>query len=502
MKIQNNFYIQLEGPLFERVQLTPLFSDSKIFVDAYPKMNPEELLVLFKKKCQEKHFDLKRFVLKHFTLPQEEKNYVSQACSLKDHIFQMWEILEKDMKPKSPYSTLIELPKPHIVPGGRFRECFYWDSYFVSLGLATSNQLKKIENMAINFAFLLDCFGLIPNGNRIYFLSRSQPPYFSYLLELLLQHKKEEKEVLKFMPQLEAEYHYWMRGKEKLSQEKKVECSCVLIDEKTILNRFFDPLNTPRPEAFLREITLFKGKPFLSSYQNLRSACASGWDFSSRWFANPKKFETICALNILPVDLNCALYHLEKMLALFAEKRHEAKKHRKYAHLASKRKEAIDKIFYSKEKAFYFDYHFKEKKHTPYYTLAAMSPLFAAIAPKDKAEAVIQKIEKYFLFPGGFTTTLLKTTHQWDHPNGWAPLQWITIKGLLNYGKEALAKQGAQRWLQLNQKIFNQKKTLLEKYNVAKSSSHVAKGEYALQEGFGWTNGVHLALLDLFHLNH
>ena len=98
---------------------------------------------------------------------------------------------------------------------------------------------------------------------------------------------------------------------------------------------------------------------------------------------------------------------------------------------------------------------------------------------------------------GGFTTSLKEGNHQWDMPNGWAPLQWVTIQGLLNYGYKELAIEGGKRWLALNEKIFQEKGTLLEKYNVRQSTANVTRGEYELQQGFGWTNGVFLKLMDL-----
>ncbi len=457
-------YIQLSGPLFDAVAHSAIYSDGKTFVDSIPNSDPREILKAFEEERDGPSFNLKAFVEKHFTLPPPINEEVPKAASMKDYIEKMWPVLHREMKAPSNESTLISLPKPHIVPGGRFRECFYWDSYFTALGLPT----PIIKDMVTNFAHLIDLFGFIPNGNRVYFTSRSQPPYFSFLLKLLSD-KGEQSFAKSFLPHLEKEYRYWM-------------------DHQTPLNSYFDELNIPRPEAYKREIELAKGSNNPQFFQSLRASCASGWDFSSRWLEDQKTFQTVWTLDLLPVDLNSLLFHLEETLYLFSNDS-------QYKEAANKRKEAIQTLFWKDD--FFYDVHLNTKSTTPAQTLAATTPLFVQAATQKQADAVAKKLEKDFLLPGGFVTSLTEGQHQWDMPNGWAPLEWITIKGLLNYGHKDLALEGARRWIDLNEKIFAEKGTLLEKYNVRDCSADVARGEYAPQQGFGWTNGVALALMDL-----
>ncbi len=466
IRMSDEKFIQLSGPLFEAVQTAKIFEDGKTFVDSVPRSPPEEILDAFEAQRGSASFDLKRFVETHFDLPPQEEEKVPKASNMEDYIKKMWPVLLKEMKAPSPYSSLISLPKSHIVPGGRFRECFYWDSYFTALGLEDTTLIK---NMVENFAFLIEQFGFIPNGNRVYFASRSQPPYFSFLLTLLYD-TGEEAFALKYIPHLEKEYAYWMK-------------TCAV---EMGLNRYFDPLNIPRPEAYSRETQLAEEGMPPEFFRNLRAACASGWDFSSRWLEDQKSFKTIWILDILPVDLNCLLYHLEETLSRFA------KDPTPYMAAAAKRKEAIQTLFWKED--FFFDYNFKQKKHSPVASLAAMTPLFVKAATEEQAAACVKRLYIDFLKDGGFVTSLIESGHQWDMPNGWAPLQWITIQGLLNYGYTDLAMEGAHRWLALCEKIFEETGTLLEKYNVRDCSLDIARGEYALQQGFGWTNGVNLAL--------
>jgi len=460
-------YIQLSGPLFEAVQKSAIFSDAKTFVDATPKTDPKDILEAFQKERSFLNFDLHAFVKNHFTLPKPIEIKAPQTSNMRGYIEEMWSILLKRMDSPSPLGTLIPLPNPHIVPGGRFRECFYWDSYFSALGLVQSGKIDLVKDMVENFAFLIDTYGFIPNGNRIYFTSRSHPPYFSHLLTLLCENGEKEF-ALRYFPHLEREYLYWMNHSPSRG-----------------LNHYFDQLNIPRPEAYKREITLSKYADNPQFFRNLRASCASGWDFSSRFLKNPKRFETIYTLDILPIDLNSLLYHMEVTLTPLSNHYKEA---------AIKRKHTIQTLFWKDN--FFFDYHLPSQKCTSIITLAAATPLFVKACTQEQADLVAMKLEKELLLDGGFVTSLSEGIHQWDMPNGWAPLQWITIQGLLNYGHNDLALEGAKRWLALNEKIFKEKGTLFEKYNVRDCSVSVTRGEYDLQQGFGWTNGVALALMN------
>ena len=100
------------------------------------------------------------------------------------------------------------------------------------------------------------------------------------------------------------------------------------------------------------------------------------------------------------------------------------------------------------------------------------------------------------LKPGGLVTTLNETGQQWDAPNGWPPLQWIAIKGLREYSINSLADIIKDRWLTLNKNVYKRTGKMLEKYNVEDTTLFGGGGEYPLQDGFGWTNGVATALIN------
>ncbi|HSP83069.1 MAG TPA: trehalase family glycosidase, partial [Gillisia sp.] len=201
----------LYGELFFAVQAdTSLFPDSKTFVDARPLVEPDSILLRYSRLTLNSTTSLRIFLNEHFEIPSEEVAYQSDSSAIENHISNLWEVLKRPADDKTP-GTLLPLPNPYIVPGGRFREIYYWDSYFTMLGLEEDGEKEIIKNMVDNFSYLIDTYGFIPNGNRSYYLSRSQPPFYSKMVELLAGIEGEHIFV-EYLPFLEKEYAFWMRG--------------------------------------------------------------------------------------------------------------------------------------------------------------------------------------------------------------------------------------------------------------------------------------------------
>lgn len=488
---------EIFGELFTTVQLNKIFPDNKTFADCIPKTSAAEILKTYDALKNASDFNLKHFVYENFILP--DLNHVQYTAhttaTITKHIHSLWDVLTRQTPKRIPDSSLIDLPYPYVVPGGRFRELFYWDSYFILLGLQETDQYDLIKKMVGNFSFLIDTFGFIPNGNRTYFLSRSQPPFYACMIDILAD--KDPLVYMDHLPYLEKEYMFWMRGTEHLSKETTQLDRVVRMPDGEILNRFWDPKTTPRPEAYAKEVHHGHGMNTEKAgdiHRNIRAMCESGWDFSSRWLKDATDLKSSYITDIVPVDLNCLLYHLETTISKSYTLKNDPDKAAEYYSLAVKRKTAILKYCWSEIDLFFMDYNLAENMCTPSFSLAAAFPLFFNLANPVQAKAVSQKLKKEFLQPGGFLTTLKTSSFQWDSPNGWAPLQWITVKGLLNYGENELAVTASQRWMQMNDKIYQTTGKLMEKYNVTDLSLHTGGGEYQLQDGFGWTNGVYLKL--------
>ncbi|MBL5930935.1 alpha,alpha-trehalase [Lelliottia amnigena] len=488
----------LLGPLFVDVQTAKLFPDQKTFADAVPKSDPLMILADYRMQHKQSSFDLRHFVEMNFSLPGEGEKYVPPAGqNLREHIDGLWPVLTRTTDKASKWDSLLPLPKPYVVPGGRFREVYYWDSYFTMLGLAESGHWDKISDMVANFAYELDAWGHIPNGNRSYYLSRSQPPFFSLMVELLATH---DKEALKtYRPQMEKEYAYWMEGAESL-QPGQANKRVVKLDDGSILNRYWDDRDTPRPESWLDDVTTAKNnpnRPATEIYRDLRSAAASGWDFSSRWMDDPQKLGTIRTTSIVPVDLNALMFKMEKLLAKASQESGDAAAASKYENLATSRQKAMENHLWNDKEGWYADYDLKSKKVRNQLTAAALFPLYVNAASQDRAAKVASATASRLLKPGGISTTTVNSGQQWDAPNGWAPLQWVAAEGLQNYGHEKVAMDVTWRFLTNVQHTYDREQKLVEKYDVSTTGTGGGGGEYPLQDGFGWTNGVTLKMLDL-----
>ncbi|HDT1117962.1 TPA: alpha,alpha-trehalase [Enterobacter roggenkampii] len=488
----------LLGPLFNDVQSAKLFPDQKTFADAVPKSDPLMILADYRMQHTQSSFDLRHFVEMNFTLPAEGEKYVPPAGqSLREHIDDLWPVLTRTTdKASNKWDSLLPLPKPYVVPGGRFREVYYWDSYFTMLGLAESDHWDKISDMVDNFAYEIDTFGHIPNGNRSYYLSRSQPPFFSLMVELLATHDSDAQK--KYRPQMEKEYAYWMDGVDAL-QPGQANKRVVKLDDGAVLNRYWDDRDTPRPESWLDDVNTAKSnpnRPATEIYRDLRSAAASGWDFSSRWMDDPQKLGTIRTTSIVPVDLNALMFKMEKLLARASQESGDAASASKYETLATARQKAIESHLWNDKEGWYADYDLKSKKVRNQLTAAALFPLYVKAAAQDRAEKVAAATSSRLLKPGGIATTTVNSGQQWDAPNGWAPLQWVAAEGLQNYGQEKVSKDVTWRFLKNVQHTYDREKKLVEKYDVSTTGTGGGGGEYPLQDGFGWSNGVTLKMLD------
>ncbi len=488
--------------LLNDVQMSRVFPDGKTFVDCTPKFSEAVISKKYREEKIKSGFNLEQFVLQNFELPvPHAKEYTSNnSKSVTEHIEALWAELTRE--PDKAGGSLIPLPYPYIVPGGRFGEIYYWDSYFTMLGLAVSGRTNMIENMINNFSYLIDLHGYIPNGNRNYFLGRSQPPFYSLMIKLLAS-LKGETVIEKYLPYLEKEYAFWMKGLTTLSADHPALQHIVMMPGGEILNRYWDENDTARPESFREDVELahISGTNHADIFRHLRAGAESGWDYSCRWFRDKKAFETIHTTNIIPVDLNCLLVHLEETIAVaFRFKKNETSAMH-YEALAEKRNTAIQKYCWNDAVGFYFDYDMELQKQKDIFSLAAVYPLFQKIASKEQASKVAAILEQKFLHVGGLISTLETTGQQWDAPNGWAPLHWISVIGLENYGHNQLASSIAERWIKLCSDVFNRTGKLMEKYNVTDTHLEAGGGEYPGQDGFGWTNGVLLALIKKFDTN-
>ena len=489
----------LFGELFVAVQQAHLFPDSKVFPDAVPRLAPDLILQRFRQERPQSAAALRSFVDVNFTLPSDAATVMAtERLGLGAHIDALWDRLIRSSAAAPAYSSLLPVPRPYVVPGGRFREMYYWDSYFTMLGLVDSGRRELAGDMVRNFASLIDTYGHVPNGTRTYYLSRSQPPFFFKMVGLMSE-EDPAAAYARYLPELRREYAFWMQGAADL-RRGTAHRRVVALPDGGILNRYWDDAASPRDESYREDAELARssGREPRQLYRDIRAAAESGWDFSSRWFAEAQDRASIRTTQILPVDLNSLLFGLEAAIRAGCERVGNAACGREFARRTDDRKRAMDRYLWDAHAGAYFDYHWTQGRRNPQLTAATLYPLFVAAASNAQASQVADAVARTLLRPGGLVTTTQQTGQQWDAPNGWAPLQWIAIAGLRQYHEDRPAEAIACRWLVNVRRVFEQSGKLIEKYDVVSTGRSGGGGEYPLQDGFGWTNGVTRRLLSLY----
>jgi alpha,alpha-trehalase len=354
--------------------------------------------------------------------------------------------------------------------------------------------------MLDNFAHLVATVGHVPNGNRSYYLSRSQPPFLAAMVGLYAT-ATDTAQALRWLDALEAEHGFWMDGAERLAPGTAWR-RAVRLPSGAVLNRYWDDRPEPRPESHREDHALAERVPPArreALFRNVRAAAESGWDFSSRWMRDPADLRTLETTDLAAVDLNALLYHAERTVAALRRARGrpgDAAVAARFADAAERRRAALLAAAYDPAAGWFFDVRWRTgARVVDRPTLAGAAPLYFGLATPEQGRAVAARLERDFLRAGGFVTTLVESGQQWDAPNGWPPLQWMAIEGARRYGDADLANRARDRWLALNRRTYATTGRMMEKYDVVDTTRAAGGGEYPTQDGFGWTNGVVLRLM-------
>ena len=401
-------------------------------------------------------------------------------------------------------SSLIVVPNPFIVPGGRFREYYYWDSYWVVRGLLICGMKDTVKGMIDNFIHLVKTYGFVPNGGRIYYTNRSQPPFLIPIVELYLKHTGDTDYVKSVLNDLEKEYQFWR-------QHRTVEIE-ISPGRKYSLSIYAADMDTPRPESYYEDVDTAQTVPDAEKptlYQDIASAAESGWDFSTRWYngTGPGKgsMSSMRTRQIVPTDLNSVLFYCEKLLEKFSRLTGSKQKADEYKNYAEARRVAIEAVLWDERRKIWLDYDRQLKGKQEDFYAASVVPLWAGVHQGDETREknVLSTLKRMQVlnFPGGFPTSLFASGQQWDFPNAWPPLQHMLIAGLAQSTSKEVRQEAfnfAQKWITTTYKAWATTGHMFEKYNVSVHGAPGGGGEYTIQVGFGWTNGVVLDLLQRY----
>jgi alpha,alpha-trehalase len=514
------------GSLLSVVQSSHLFPDCKHFVDMPLKNDAATTLAAWRQLVAQTGGVivtdvLLAFINEHFDQPggeledhQPEDFNIEQSFDfIADPTYRefakelhlKWPTLSRRVSEKvksNPENySLIDLPNAFIVPGGRFRELYYWDSFWTIKGLITSNMFGTARGMIENMASLVDRYGFIPNGNRVYYLNRSQPPLLTFCVDAYFAATKDLEFVAKIMPFLEKEMEFFMKNK--------------LIQQdgwKSYLFQFKCVATGPRPESYREDVESAEHIECLLEKQRLwgdiAAAAESGRDFSIRWFGNEgpaaNKMGSMRTSAIVPVELNSIICGNLKIFSQFYTLMGQpAKAQIAYAQFILMR-EAIHQVFWNETHGCWFDFDLAKNKQIELFFDTNLFPMFTGCSHESlDGTKIVQylTVNGILNYSGGIPTSLIASAQQWDFPSGWAPMNHMIISGLATIGQTELAKTLAAKWVNRNYLVWkNSGGKMYEKYNVESEcyKSKIELGEYELQEGFGWTNSVILDLLRTF----
>jgi alpha,alpha-trehalase len=423
-----------------------------------------------------------------------QKSYKNEYADCLSYIDSYWDRVIHEPTERVINRHVITIPHPHFTPNpkwiGKFGYMFYWDSFFMFRGLIGTKREWLLQNQVDNFIYLFDNYGVIPNFNAHVSMGRSQPPFLSsmildtyngYYFPAIRKNKFQEA-LFNLKP-----HKKWLK---KAVEVAKKEYEIVWIDKERLYN------HSVRDELLARYGDRDIGYAHSSELE-------SGWDFTSRFYNRCNQF--------FPIDLNVLLYKYERDFAKIAFHLEDRAEEKKWKDVAAKRKKEINRLMWNEKKGFFFDYCYTDKEISGFLSLASFTPLWAGLATKDQAARMVEKLPifetDYGLvitaeeslaprvtldnIPERFRPALEEVLKpkQWDYPNIWPPLEYLTVVGLLKYGYVEDAKRIMQKSLKAHATLFRKYKTFLEKFN-GKTGDRAANFHYDLQEGFGWTNAA------------
>lgn len=369
----------------------------------------------------------------------------------------------------------IKLPFPYSSPcvEGLFDDLYYWDTYFINKGLLLDREYEQAKNNILDIAFLIEKYGFMPNCNREDMLTRSQPPFFSKMVEEYFDATNDIALIKSVFPQMKREYDWW-----NLNRSIKVEGVNMFFYSSNGSDEFYNYFYNEYKERVKEVVHIDKSRVEIA--KNAVAECESGWDFSPRF--NQEE------LSYFPIDLNSLMYKNELILDRFFAKLYKDNYDDRYLNNSKKRKEYISKHFI--KDGIFYDYNYKNNTLSDVVSCASFFPYgFSLCENLDGFKKVYTKLNKEY----GIATTEKSTSinYQWAFPNLWSPLVVVAFMGAINLNENSIAKEIASKYVNMIDNEFERTGALWEKYDALtgkKSINH----EYAETEMLGWTAGAYV----------
>ncbi len=367
-------------------------------------------------------------------------------------------------------STLLYLPFPYTTAGGAegtFPEMYCWDVYFTNLGLAAHGRYDIIRSHILNQLFMIERYGMVLNGNRTYYLGRSQAPIHALSPRLYYDYIQDRDLLARAYPVLKREYlGYWMAGHHHTNNGLAT-------------NRDLAELNIPTGDSAAGELASTRLRPELA-------AEAEVLDFTAIFDGDVRKCN--------PLMTNSALVRYAQTLAWMASEIGWQSEAEEWQEEADSRAYTMRELCWNDDKGFFFEFQYEKEEQLPHWSLAGYWVMWAGVATSAQAEKMVENLAR-FEQPFGLPQTdrAYPSPHpefkalQWDYPSGWPPSQIVVVDALENYGYADEAKRLALKYLKLQLDIHDQTGKLWERYNVVDGSVNLPRERYPVVPLHGWS---------------
>ena len=392
---------------------------------------------------------------------------------VREYILRNW---EKTFHDPSEMRGGFTVPKPYVSPsiGGIYTDLYYWDVYFINLGLLEDGFDEQVENNLDNMAYFINELGFMPNANNIQ--GRSQPPLFCSAVYDYYVHTGDERIIRKYMPFIAKEYEFWQthrktpQGLHNFSTDGDDELK--LLHYRGLSDRVLEKRETREEQIALAE--------------DIMAIAESGLDFNMRFRTKRSKIDASAFLHL---DLNCFLYEMEtkaaKMLEIIGESPEPFKTN------AQERKSLIEQYFYDKAQGIYLDCNVIDGGFSEIISAVSVYPYAYGISKDQKG---MKKVLKLLEHDHGVTPTPYRgedVYYQWDYPCAWPAATCLVYKALKELGLTEDAKRIAQKYVGTIDEDFEKTGRLWEKYDAVRGGMGVST-EYDTPEMMGWTAGVYV----------
>lgn len=370
--------------------------------------------------------------------------------------------LEPDVR-RDPAGTLLYLPHPYLTPGGSasaFPEMYGWDTYFINCGLLAHGRTELVKNHILNQLYMISRYGKVLNGNRSYYLTRSQTPLLAESLA---------------------------RYSEQIDDPELLTLAYSLLEEEFCSYWGDAPHTTPTGLATAHD----SGDPH--HRPELAAEAETGLDFCPIFGGDVRR----CA----PLILNCALVRYALRLAQLAGRLGLRSAQRRWQADAESRSARLRDLCWDVSAGFFLEYDFVAGKRLPYRSLCAYLTLWAGVATPAQAGQIVRSLPRFEGAYGlAFTDTPYSSPHpefaqlQWQHPVGWPPMHIMVLEGLRAYGYHREAAVPAASFLAGMLKTYQKTGQLWEKYNVLTGGPEVPLERYPTPPMRGWSSAAALLL--------